>query len=577
MKGIAASGGIAIGKAFVLTREDIRVSQEKISHEAVPTEQKKLATAIEKTRRQLLLLKEKTQAQLSEKEAGVFDAHIMFLDDPEYIGGAREAIEQELIGAAYAVKSVTDAFVNEFRGIEDAYFKERAADVADVGERIMRNILGLSGTDLSALEPGSIVVAHDLTPSDTALLDKNKVLGFAADVGGKTSHAAIMARSLMIPAVLGLTDITQKVRTGDSIIIDGSTGIVIHEPDLAAIEEYRDKKEAYEKELAELFTLKDAEAITKDGCRVELFANIGTTADVDGALKYGAQGIGLFRTEFLYMDAKEMPGEDIQFEAYKQVLEKMQGRPVIIRTLDIGGDKKLPYLPTDDEMNPFLGLRAIRLCFKEIEMFKTQLRAILRASVFGKALIMFPMIATVTEVRQAKAILNECKQELSEKGIAFDPDVKAGIMVEVPSAAVSADTIAKEVDFFSIGTNDLCQYTLAVDRMNGNVSYLYDHFDPAVLRLIKMVIDASHNEGIFTGMCGEMAGDERAAALLLGLGLDEFSMSAASVLRVKKAVRNTAMQQAKQLAKEALTLESAEEVKALIKAGMEAQYGTAND
>ena len=564
VKGIPASGGIVIGKAFVYSKEPVRVSVEKINPEAVPVQQAELDAAIEKTRGQLQALKDKTREALSDEEAGIFEAHLMFLDDPEFAGSARDRIGQKLVGAAYAVKAVTDGFVGEFQAIEDAYFKERAADIADVGERIIRNILGAGETDLSMLENGSIIVAHDLTPSDTAQLDKTRAVGFATEVGGKTSHMAIMARSLEIPAVLGLSDITKRVRTGESIIVDGNEGIVIPAPGQATIEEYVDRKNAYEEQMRQLRLLTGAEAVTPDGHRAALFSNIGLPADVENALKNGAQGVGLFRTEFLYMDSDSMPDEDKQFAAYKQVLEEMRGRPVVIRTLDIGGDKKLPYLAMEDEMNPFLGLRAIRLCFKEPGLFKTQLRAILRASAYGNAMIMFPMVSSVSEVRQAKAVLDECKRELAEQGVGFDPGVKVGIMVEIPSAALSADVIAKEVDFFSIGTNDLCQYTLAVDRMNAKVSYLYDHLHPAILKLIKMVIDASHKEGIVTAMCGEMAGDDKATALLLGLGLDEFSMSAASLLRVKRAVLNTSVKQARQLAEKALTLESAEAVRELL-------------
>jgi phosphotransferase system enzyme I (PtsI) len=566
LKGIAASGGIALGKAFLYVKEAPVIPQGNISESDVPAEEAKLDSALQATREQLKALRDKAGREMTKGEAEVFGAHLMFLDDPEFVGAARARIREGLIGAAAAVHAVTEELIAEFSAIEDAYFRERAADVADVGGRIVRNILGVREKDLFAMEPGSVVIAHDLTPSETAQLNRDRVAGFALDVGGKTSHTAIMARSLELPAVLGLTDITQNVRDGQPIIVDGSAGVVIIEPDAATAQEYAKKREAYLKEQAELMALKELPAETADGHRVELAANIGNPQNADTALKYGAEGVGLYRTEFLFMDTDAMPGEDVQFEAYRQVLEKMGDRPVIIRTLDIGGDKKLAYLPMDDEMNPFLGLRAVRLCLQQPELFKTQLRAILRASAFGNALIMFPMISGVTEVRQAKAVVEECKRELEKEGVAYDPGVRVGIMVEIPSAAVAADIIAPEVDFFSIGTNDLCQYTLAVDRMNQKVSYLYDPFDPAILRLIKMVIDASHLNGIFTGMCGEMAGDEKAAQLLVGLGLDDFSMSPSSLLKVKKAIRGTTLEKAKELAEKALTLDSGQAVRAWIAA-----------
>jgi phosphotransferase system enzyme I (PtsI) len=450
--------------------------------------------------------------------------------------------------------------------MDDEYMKERAADIKDVGGRLMRNALGLKEQDLSLINEDTVVIAYDLTPSDTATMNKEKVLGFATDIGGRTSHTAIMARSLEIPAVLGLKSITQEVKDKDLVIVDGIEGVVIVNPDEKTQKEYLDKKAEYEAFIRELAELKDLPAKTLDGHEVELVGNIGTPKDVEGVLRNGGSGVGLYRTEFLYMDSDTMPDEEKQYKAYKEVFESMGDHPVIIRTLDIGGDKNLPYLQLDEEMNPFLGLRAVRLCFVEKELFKTQLRAILRASAFGNAHIMFPMISNVQEVRQAKAILEECKQELREEKISFDENIKVGIMVEIPSAAVTADIIASEVDFFSIGTNDLCQYTLAVDRMNETVSYLYQPLSPAILRLVKMVIDASHNAGggKFTGMCGELAGDPHAALILLGLGLDEFSMSASSVPQIKKIIRSVNKKDAEIIAEKALKLSTEEEVKAMV-------------
>lgn len=564
MKGIPASGGLAIGKAYLYITQELEISEEKIEPNAVIEELALFDEAIKDTKIQLTQIKEDTAAVLSSQEAAVFDAHIMILEDPEFAGEIKDRIKNDYINAAAATNMVTTELVEQFKAIEDEYFKERAVDVYDVGQRILRNILGVEEADLSKIPNDSIIFAHDLSPSDTARLDKKKAIAFAMDVGGRTSHTAIMARSLQIPAVLGLVDATKTVNNGETVIVDGDVGQIIVNPDIMTIQKYAELREAQIRQKAELFEIKDEKAITADGYQVELVANIGSVENAKDALDFGAEGVGLFRTEFLYMNSPNMPSEDVQFEAYKSVLTNMGEKPVIIRTLDIGGDKKLDYLKMDEEMNPFLGVRAIRLCFEQEDMFKTQLKAILRASAFGQALIMFPMISGIEEVKKAKAILETCKNELKEIGVAFDEQIKVGVMIEIPSAAVMADVIAKEVDFFSIGTNDLCQYTLAVDRMNEKVSYLYDHYNPAVLRLIKMVIDASHKEGKFTGMCGEMASDEKAAMLLLGMGLDEFSMNAPSLLKVKKVIRSCSMEKAKELAEKALMAKDSKEVRVLI-------------
>ncbi len=564
MKGINASPGIAIGKVFLLKKEKLEVSNKKISKDEVEAQVKKLNDAIEESKKDLDRLREKTIKELGEEEAQIFTAHAMLLDDVEYMGAVRNKIKDELVNAGQALAETTKFFFDIFSAMDDEYMKARSADVKDVGDRVLRKVLGIKSADLSDLDPNTVIVAEDLTPSDTAQMDKAHVVGFATNVGGRTSHTAIMARSLEIPAVLGLGNITEEVKDTYNIIIDGIDGDVIINPSKEDIDKYNAKKESYQKEQEELAKLIDLPSETKDGHKVEIVSNIGTPNDIEGANKYGAEGIGLYRTEFLYMNASEMPDEETQFEAYKTVLEGMDNKPVIIRTLDIGGDKKLDYLPLEEEMNPFLGFRAIRLCLKNEEMFKTQLRAILRAGAFGNAHIMFPMISNIKEVRKAKALVEECKAELKAQGKEYDENIKIGIMVEIPSAAVTADIIAKEVDFFSIGTNDLCQYTLAVDRMNQNISYLYDPFNPAILRLVKMVIDASHINNNFTGMCGEMAGDPKAVLLLLGLGLDEFSMSAQSMLQAKKIIRNTEYSKAKELAEKALKAESSDEVKELI-------------
>jgi phosphotransferase system enzyme I (PtsI) len=554
-EGIIAAPGIAIARALIYEKADVKVSADH--YEDSDAEIKKFKQALDKSQSQLEEIRLKTVSELGKEEAAIFEAHEMILQDPEFVESVRAEIADNKVGAAYAVQIVTDRLVILFEQMNDPYFSARAADVKDVGNRVRNNILGIVRADLSKLKEDVIIIADDLTPSDTALMDKRKARGFATNIGSRTSHTAIMARSLEIPAVLGLSDIDQKVNTGELIILDGLNGRVTVNPDRYQIKEAEEDQRKYKAHLKELERIKDLEAITLDGRKVELVGNIGEPADIQGVLKNGGTGIGLYRTEFLYMNSDTMPGEDKQMAAYRSVLEAFPDGPVIIRTMDIGGDKKLPYLPLDDELNPFLGLRAIRLCFKEIKLLKTQLRAILRASVYGNAYIMFPMISNVDEVRQAKKILTACMAELDALQIAYQKDVKVGVMIEIPSAAITADIIAKEVDFFSIGTNDLCQYTIAVDRMNQAVSYLYDPFNPAILRLVKQVIQASENQpGLFTGMCGEMAGDPLATLLLLGLGLHEFSMSALSIPQVKKIIRNVRYQDAKKIAAEALTLET---------------------
>lgn len=567
-KGIGASPGIAIAKAFVYEKVEAEIPDNTVTDR--DAEITVLQKSLDESKKQLLEIKDKAAEALGAEEAEVFEAHAMILEDPEFADAIKNEISSSGTNAVKATKGVVDMFYAMFDAMEDPYFRGRAADIRDVGTRVINNLLGIENIDLSNMSDDTILIAEDLAPSDTAQMDKVHVKGFATDIGSRTSHTAIMARSLEIPAVLGLGDITTAAKTGDEVIVDGSTGEVIVCPTAEELEKYKvlqEKYDAYQKELAEL---KDAPAVTTDGHRVELVGNIGSPNDVDGVLKNGGEGIGLYRTEFLYMDSDTMPDEEIQFTAYKKVIQSFGDKPVIIRTLDIGGDKKLPYLPLDEEMNPFLGLRAIRLCFRHEDIFKTQLRAILRASAFGNAKIMFPMISGVQEVIQAKKILAECMKELDDEKIAYNKDIAVGIMVEIPAAAVTADIIIPEVSFFSIGTNDLCQYTLAVDRMNQNISYLYDPFHPAIIRLVKNVIQASHSEvGKFTGMCGEFAGDPYATLLLMGLGLDEFSMSASSIPQVKKIVRSVSYQQAQDIANQALTLNTGAEVLAYVKGELE--------
>jgi len=559
-QGIAASPGIAVGKAYVFEEQEIKINREKIDKSLVDVEIRKFKQALKTSKQQLQMIKDRVAEKMGEQKAKIFDAHLMILDDPTLVDRVETKIQEELITADHAVDRVIRELVAMFENMEDEYMRERAADFKDLGKRILKNILGIPILSLMNLEEEVIIVAKDLAPSDTAQMDRKKVLGFATDVGGRTSHTAIMARSLEIPAVVGLGNITEKVNNDDLIIVDGNRGIVEINPDEEKLEHYKKERQRYLDQMDELKKIKNLPAQTRDGHRVEVSANIGTPKDVEGALNNGAEGIGLYRSEFLYMDRDSMPGEEEQFEAYKYVAEKMEGRPVIIRTLDIGGDKNLPYLDLPEEMNPFLGVRAIRLCLKNRKLFETQLRAILRASNYGNIKIMYPMVATVKEVREANAVLEQVKRQLDEKNIPYDRNIEVGIMVEVPSTAINADIFAKEVDFFSIGTNDLIQYTLAVDRMNESLSDLYDPYNPAILRLIKNVIDASHKEGKWTGMCGEMAGESRAALILLGMGLDEFSMSAVSIPSIKKIIRSVTREQAREIANKVLAMESSHEI-----------------
>jgi len=569
LKGVPASPGIEIGKAHIIKPQQINVNTQTIDQSDIDGEIKKLDVAIAVSKEQLEDIKVKTEKNLGADKAEIFSAHLMILEDPVFLDELKTKIKTDLITADNAVSQVVNNYVEIFSNMEDEYMKERAADIKDVGERIIKNLLGID-TDSLTFSQKVIIIAKDLTPSDTAQMDKDKVLAFATDMGGRTSHTAIMARSLEIPAVVGLVDVSEKVREGDTVIVDGNKGVVYINPDESILREYEALKENYMKHRKKLKELKNLPAETSDKLRrVELAANIGTPRDVKGALENGAEGVGLYRTEFLYMDRDSLPSEDEQFEAYKEVIEKMAPNPVIIRTLDIGGDKKLTYLDMPQELNPFLGWRAIRLCLDRPQILKTQLRAILRASAYGNARIMYPMVSGLDEIRRANTILREAKEELKKESIPFDENINVGIMVEIPSAAVMADILAKEVDFFSIGTNDLIQYTLAVDRMNEHISHLYEPLHPAILRLIKNVIDASHRAGIWTGMCGEMAGDTWATAILLGMGLDEFSMSATSIPQVKSIIRSISYEKAKQIAEKALSMSNADDIRNMVKEEME--------
>lgn len=558
LTGIAASDGIAIAKAYRFVQPDLTFAKTTV-HD-IEAEQKRLAAALAKAEQELIVIRQQTLEKFSAEEAAIFEAHLLVVHDPELIGPINQKIADEAVNAEYALHEVTSMFVALFEGMDDEYMSARASDIKDVTNRILAHLLGVHIPNPSNINEQVIIVANDLTPSETAQLDRNYVLGFITDIGGRTSHSAIMARSLEIPAVVGAGVATTTIQDGDTIIVDGLTGQVLVNPSADVIADYQEKAQKYRVQQAEWSTLVNEQTVSKDGVHVELAANIGSPNDLDGVLRHGAEGIGLYRTEFLYMGRENLPSEEEQFTAYKTVLEGMKGKPVVIRTLDIGGDKHLPYLPLQEEMNPFLGHRAIRLCLDQQEFFRTQLRALLRASVYGNLKIMFPMIATIQEFRAAKAILLEEKEKLIAGGIAVGSSIEVGMMVEIPSTAVMADIFAKEVDFFSIGTNDLIQYTMAADRMNEKVSYLYQPYNPAILRLIQMVIKAAHQEQKWVGMCGEMAGDEHAVPLLLGLGLDEFSMSATSILKTRALLKQLSVPEMQTLATEALQLATAEEV-----------------
>ena len=564
LQGIAASDGIAIAKVYTLTEPDL--SFTKISVEDTDNEISRLEKALVVSTKEIELIKETALKNLGEEEAQVFEAHLMVLSDPELVGQVKDAITSQKVNAEHALKEVSDMFISIFAGMEDnPYMQERAADIRDVSKRILANLLGVKIPSPATIKDEVVVVAGDLTPSDTAQLNRQYVKAFVTDIGGRTSHSAIMARSLEIPAIVGTKEITSLAKDGDLIIIDGLSGDVFLNPSEDVVAEYRAKAEAFAAQQAEWEKLKDADTFTKDGHQVELAANIGTPKDLEGVIHNGAEGVGLYRTEFLYMDSHDMPTEEDQFEAYKAVLEGMNGKPVVVRTMDIGGDKELPYLPLPHEMNPFLGYRAIRISLNEPEMFRTQLRALLRASVYGKLRIMFPMIATLNDFRGAKALLLEEKAKLVAEGVAVSDDIQVGIMIEIPAAAVLAHQFAKEVDFFSIGTNDLIQYTMAADRMNERVSYLYQPYNPSILTLIKHVIDSAHKEGKWAGMCGEMAGDQTAVPLLVGLGLDEFSMSASSVLKTRSLISKLTLEEMKALADKAINeCATVQEVEALV-------------
>ena len=558
MKGLGVSPGIGIGKAFIIDKGPINIIKNYVND--AEKELDRLMTAFETAKEQLKELYISSIDELGEKEAQIFKSHEMMLEDDTFISDVEDRINREGVNAEFALNETSNVYIKMFQSIEDEYLRERSEDIKDVMNRVIRILMCISSVDFSNMEENSIIVAKDLTPSDTAQLDRTKVAAMITEVGGKTSHAAIIARIMGILTVVGLNNIIDKIKAGDTVICDGRTGKVLINPNAKQLFHFNKKKNKEDEIKNELRNQIGLPSVTKDGFKVSLSANIGTPNDVDMVLENDAEGIGLFRSEFIFMNRDHQPTEDEQFEQYKEVLTKMGDKPVIIRTLDIGGDKNVPYIDIPKEMNPFLGYRAIRLCLGNVEVFRTQLRAILRASVYGNVKIMIPMISTMKELKDSKKILQQAKDELQKEGIKFKNDIEIGTMIEIPSAAIISDLLAKEVDFFSIGTNDLIQYTMAVDRMNSKLSYLYSQYHPALLRLIKGIIDNAHNAGIWVGMCGEAAGDPKLIPVLVGMGLDEFSMNAPSILRARYIVRNLNKEDMQKIARNTLDMENALEV-----------------
>lgn len=558
IKGIDASPGIAIGKVFLYQEQAITVEEK--SSKSIEEEKKRLILGQEKTKEQLEAIKEKTLKTLGKDKADIFDGHITLLEDEDLLEEINELLEEGEISAEYALKTQIEEYCKMLANLEDPYLRERAADLQDIGKRWLYNVAGVEIVDLSTLPEGTVIVAKDLTPSDTAQINLKNVLAFVTEIGGKTAHSSIMARSLELPAVVGTGNICSLVKNEATIIVDALAGEIIVNPSEEEETLYREKQHLFLEEKIKLQQLKNKAAISKDGVEVGVWCNIGSPKDVKGVLNNGGQGIGLYRTEFLFMNNDRFPTEEEQFEAYKEVALALEGKPVTIRTMDIGGDKSLPYMELLKEENPFLGWRAIRVCLDRPEILETQFKALLRASAFGYIKIMLPMIMDIQEIRRARKLLEKCKEELRAKGISFDENIQLGIMVETPAVAFRAKYFAKEVDFFSIGTNDLTQYTLAVDRGNENISHLYDTYNPAVLQAIKASIDGAHEAGIQISMCGEFAGDEKATALLFGMGLDAFSMSAISVPRIKQNILNLDQKEAQAFVEKVMACATTEEV-----------------
>jgi phosphoenolpyruvate-protein phosphotransferase (PTS system enzyme I) len=560
LKGIAASPGIVMGKAYVLDSEEMVIPQRTIRESAVPKEITRFQDALTQTRAEIQKIRDKISKEISKEHGDIFNAHLMVLEDRAIIEEVMERIKKEKLNTEHIFSMVLKKYVQSFLKIDDEYLRERVSDINDVGRRVIRHLLGDQRSSLSEIKEKVIVVAYDLAPSDTAVMHRKNVIAFATDIGGRTSHTAIMAKSLEIPAVVGLENITRQVRTGDVLVVDGISGVVAVNPTAAELTKFRNEQARYVEFNRGLKRFKDLPCVTPDGRHIELAANIELPEETPSVLSHGADGIGLYRTEFLYMNRNDLPDEEEQFQAYKKVVTAMGQKPVVIRTFDLGGDKFLSHLEMPHEMNPFLGWRAIRFCLASPHIFKTQLRAILRASAHGKLRMMYPMISGVGEVKQANKMLDEVRAELRAKKVAFDENMEVGVMIEIPSAAMTCDILAEQADFFSIGTNDLIQYALAVDRINERIAYLYEPAHPAVLRLLKTIIDAGHAKKIWVGICGEMSGDPIFTPVLLGLGMDEISTSPVMVPEIKKIVRSITYKEAQKLAEYVLTLKTGEEV-----------------